>query len=167
MSDCCLTPIQQFIRYIMAETSYFSMRWWWDPLCSRSTRWVFFIVLAYWNNSPQIDMSLHSDSLFWLWANQSLILLLNAACLTKKQQILISVFGLTRPAFERSSTKYTSSSSHKCNLFSPWYNCTHHHHLIKCNLFSPWYNCTHHHHLTNVTCSHHDITVHIIIISQM
>jgi len=28
VSDCCLTPTQQFFSYIMARTSYFSMRWW-------------------------------------------------------------------------------------------------------------------------------------------
>ena len=27
-------------------------------------------VLAYWNNSPRVDMSLHSDTLFWFRANQ-------------------------------------------------------------------------------------------------
>ena len=42
MSDCCLTPIQQYFSYIMATTSSFSMRWWWGPLCSRQTRWVGF-----------------------------------------------------------------------------------------------------------------------------
>jgi len=31
-------PIQQFFSYIMARTSKFPMRWWWDPLCSRPTR---------------------------------------------------------------------------------------------------------------------------------
>ena len=34
-----------------------------------------------------IDMSLHSDTLFWHRANQSLPFLLNAACLVGKQQI--------------------------------------------------------------------------------
>jgi hypothetical protein len=38
-----------------------------------------FKVLAHWNNSPRLDMSLHSATLFWYPANQSLILLLNAA----------------------------------------------------------------------------------------
>jgi hypothetical protein len=52
-------------------------------------------------------------------------------------------------------------TSYICEMMMMCTVCTHHHHLIKCNLFSPWYNCTHHHHLTNVTCSHHDITVHI------
>ena len=32
----------------------------------------------------------------WFWANQSLLFLLNVACLEEKQQIPISVFGLTR-----------------------------------------------------------------------
>jgi hypothetical protein len=71
VSDCCLTPIQQFFSYIMARISLFSMRWWWGPLCSRPTRWVGFLVPAYWNNSPWVDMSLHSDTLFWF---RSLIL---------------------------------------------------------------------------------------------
>jgi hypothetical protein len=74
----------------MARTSLFSTRWWWGPLCSRPTRWVgFFIVLAHWNNSPRVDMSLHSDTLVWFRANQSLLFLLNAACLAEKQQIPI------------------------------------------------------------------------------
>jgi hypothetical protein len=52
-------------------------------------------VDSYWNNSPRVDMSLHSDTLFWFRGNQSLLFLLNAACLAEKQQISI-VFGLTR-----------------------------------------------------------------------
>ena len=50
--------------------------------------WIF-IVLAHWNNSPGVDMSLHSDILFWFWANQCLLLLLTAVCLAEKQQIPI------------------------------------------------------------------------------
>ena len=53
-----------------------------------------FIVLAHWN------MSLHSDTLFWFRANQSLLFLLNIACLVEKQQIPILKSGLTRPGFE-------------------------------------------------------------------
>jgi hypothetical protein len=41
--------------------------------------WIF-IVLVHWNNSPRVDMSLHSDTLFWFRANQSLLFLYNAAC---------------------------------------------------------------------------------------
>jgi hypothetical protein len=45
-------------------------------------------------------MSLHADPLFWFRASQSLLLLLNAACLAEKKQILILVFDLTRPGIE-------------------------------------------------------------------
>ena len=34
-------------------------------------------------------MSLHADTLFWFRANQSLLFLLNAACLAEKQQVPI------------------------------------------------------------------------------
>ena len=50
--------------------------------------WIF-IVLAHWNNSPWTDMSIHSDTLFWFWANQFLLFLINAECLAEKQQIPI------------------------------------------------------------------------------
>ena len=68
------------------ENKLISMRWW-CPLCTRPTllSQIFFIVN--WNNSPLIDMSPHSDTLSWFCANQSLLFLLNAACLAKKQQI--------------------------------------------------------------------------------
>jgi hypothetical protein len=39
------------------------------------------------HNSPRVDMSLHSDTLFWFRSNQSLLFLLNAVCLAEKQQI--------------------------------------------------------------------------------
>ena len=31
------------LLYIMEKTSWFSMRWWWGPLCSRPTHWVGFL----------------------------------------------------------------------------------------------------------------------------
>ena len=40
-------------------------------------------------NQSQVDMSLHWDTLFCFQGNQSLLLLLNAVCLEKKQQIPI------------------------------------------------------------------------------
>jgi len=40
VSDCCLTPSEQFVSYIMTRTNYISLRWWWCPLCTRQTRWV-------------------------------------------------------------------------------------------------------------------------------
>jgi len=51
------------------------------------------IVPTHWNNSPQLHMYSHLISL--LQANQSLLLLLNVACLAEKQQIFILVFELT------------------------------------------------------------------------
>jgi uncharacterized membrane protein len=45
--------------------------------------------LDFYSASSLIDMSLHSDTLFWFWANQSLLILLIAACLAEKQQIPI------------------------------------------------------------------------------
>ena len=46
-------------------------------------------MLAHWNKIPRVDMSLHSDTLFWFRANQSLLFLFNAACLADKQQMPI------------------------------------------------------------------------------
>jgi len=37
-SDCFLMTSEQYFSYIMARTSYISMRWWWCPLCTRQTR---------------------------------------------------------------------------------------------------------------------------------
>ena len=63
------------------------MRWWWgDPLCTRPTRLVVF--LAHWNNNLRVDMSPHLNILTWFWANQSLLLLLNAAYLDEKHVII-------------------------------------------------------------------------------
>ena len=62
------------------------MRWYWGLLCTRPTRlfWIF-ILLAHWNNSTWVEMSPHLDTLCWFRANQSLLFLLNAACLVEKQ----------------------------------------------------------------------------------
>ena len=50
--------------------------------------WIF-IVLAHWNYSLLVDMSLHSDTLSRFQTIQFLLLLLNAACLAEKQQMPI------------------------------------------------------------------------------
>ena len=60
-----------------------------------------FIVLAHWNNSLWVDMTLHSDTLFRFRANQPLLFLLHAACLVEKQQkSSFIVFGLILPGLE-------------------------------------------------------------------
>jgi hypothetical protein len=38
-----------------------------------------------------VDISLHSDTLFWFRANQSLLFLLNASCLVEKQQLHVPI----------------------------------------------------------------------------
>ena len=67
--------------------------------------WIF-IVLAHWNNSPRIGMSLHLDTLSWFRANQSLLFLLNAAFLAEKQQIpiLLSLVWPDQGSNQRSTT---------------------------------------------------------------
>ena len=47
-------------------------------------------------------MSFHSDTLSWFEDNQSLLLILNAACLEKRQipMLFTIVFDLTQPGFE-------------------------------------------------------------------
>jgi len=76
--------------YIMARTCYIlkEMMMMSKLYKTNTLSWIF-IVLAHWNNSPWVDMSLHSDTLFWFRANQSLLLFLSAACLAEKQQIPI------------------------------------------------------------------------------
>ena len=68
-------------------------------------------MLAHWNNSPRIDMSPHLDTLFRFQANQSLLFLLNAACLAEKQQIPIlqSLVWPDRGSNPRSTTLETST----------------------------------------------------------
>ena len=58
VSDCRLMPSEQFFSYAMADTSHILMRWWWCPLYTRSTHSCIFKALAYWNNSPHVDMLL-------------------------------------------------------------------------------------------------------------
>ena len=113
MSDCCLTPSQQFFQLYHGENKLIFN----EMMMIRSAlfltnmlSWIF-IVLAHWNNSLWIDMWLHLDTLFWFRANQSLLFLLNAACLAEKQQNTnFIVFGLTRPGLE--TTIYRTRDKH-------------------------------------------------------
>ena len=69
-------------------------------------------MLAHWNNSLWVDMSLHSDTLIWFRANQSLLFLLTAACLEEKQATNTNfiVLGLTWPGLE--PTIYRTRGDH-------------------------------------------------------
>jgi hypothetical protein len=63
VSDCCLISSQQFFSYLMARTSYFSMRCGWGPF-----GWIF-LMLPHWKNSPRIDTSPYPDTLSWKLSN--------------------------------------------------------------------------------------------------
>ena len=58
-------------------------------------------MLVHWNNSPWVDMLLHSVTVFWFRAIQSLLFLLNTNLL---------VFGLTQP--ELDPTIYRTRGEH-------------------------------------------------------
>ena len=65
-----ITVLQCFIyiSIIMARRSNISIRWQRYPFYIRSK---IVIVLVHWNNNPQIDISLHSNTLSWLRASLS------------------------------------------------------------------------------------------------
>ena len=48
------------------------------------------IIIALTETTPRVDISLHSDTLFWFRDNQSLLFLLSAACLVGKLQLPIT-----------------------------------------------------------------------------
>ena len=88
--DCCLMPSEQCLQLHVyhGENKLHLMKQWWCPFCTRLTRSLSCLVLAHWINSPQ-DMFLYLDKLIWFWANQSFLILFNAAYLMGKQQIPI------------------------------------------------------------------------------
>ena len=61
MSDCCLTPNEQFFSYIMARISCIPWKDDKDLFMSNTPNFIF-IVLAYWNKSPRVDISLHLEA---------------------------------------------------------------------------------------------------------
>jgi hypothetical protein len=107
MSDFMTHRVSGCVIVAYRQVSSFSAISWWEQVTFRSHLygtstpiWTF-IVLSHWNNSLQVDMLPHWDTLFWLQANQSLLICFNAACLAEKQQILnIIVVGLTLQGLE-------------------------------------------------------------------
>ena len=96
VSDSCLKPIQQFFSYIMLIFNAMMMR---PALFQTNTLSWIFIVLAHWNNSLQVIMSLHSGTLFWFQGNQfvcSFSLMLRAYRRSNKYQFYSLWFYLTR-----------------------------------------------------------------------
>jgi len=76
VSDCCLTPNEQFSAYIMARQVTFDELMVVPALYWTNTLSWKLIVLVHWSNSPRVDMSAHSDTLSWFRSNQSLLFLL-------------------------------------------------------------------------------------------
>ena len=89
-TDRCLTPILQFVSYIMARASCMSMRW--CLFYIRPKRIYNFLVLAQWYNRARLDISLNPYTLSWFRTNMSLPFSLNAVCLADKQPIQISLY---------------------------------------------------------------------------
>jgi len=56
----------------------FNERMMWSALYKSNTLSLICIMVAHWNNSMRIKMSLHSDTVSWFRANQSLLFLLDA-----------------------------------------------------------------------------------------
>ena len=83
---------------------------------TKTLSWIF-IVLAHWNNSPRIDTSLHSDTLSWFRANQSLLFLLNAAYLAEKLSGLIRL-GLEPMIYHTRSEHANHYTNHAVSLWS-------------------------------------------------
>ena len=90
MSDWCLTPTQQFFRYPdISWPEQANVQWDDDNeihfVLDQHAK-LDCVVLAHWNISSRIDMSLRTDTLFWYRANQSLFFLLNAAFIAKSNK---------------------------------------------------------------------------------
>jgi len=89
-------PSKQFFSYILARTNFISMRWWWGPLCIRTTHTETTIRPHY----------LIYNTLSWILIvlkltettvrphypdSQSLLLLLNVVCSVEKHQLSILI----------------------------------------------------------------------------
>jgi hypothetical protein len=92
------------------EKKLHSMKWWWCPLGSRPTRWIF-IVLAHWNNSLRVDMSIHSRHIIPI-LSQPVFALTPECCVLSGEATNTNsiVFGLTRPGLEH--TIYCTRGKH-------------------------------------------------------
>ena len=78
------------------------------------------------NDTPMVNVLLHSGTLSWFWAKQALVLLLNAASLAEKLQIPISLFLLivsnTRfTALEKSTNTISANIFFQHTCPSTWY----------------------------------------------
>ena len=91
-SDCCVTPIELFSATCIS---------WWEQV---TLKWGEQL------STGRHDAPLGQSILSRFRANQSLLFLLNAACITEKQQIPILVFDVTRSGLE--PTIYRTRGEH-------------------------------------------------------
>ena len=80
-----------FLLYHGENKSIFNEMMMRSALYSTNTLSWIFIVLAHWNNSPQVHMSAHSYTLSWFWANPSSFCILSGEAIN----ITFLSFGLT------------------------------------------------------------------------
>ena len=146
----------------MARCTWYNIMW--SSLSVTCDKWVserasvaerlscIFIVLTHWNNSPQLGMSLHSDTLFWFRAIQYLLFLFNAVCLAEKQQISIFCSLWIDPTWTRTHDLPHSSPVKVSRLtITPPTQCLCL--IVLClNSVSTWYKQLYQHNLH--TCSH-------------
>jgi hypothetical protein len=71
--------------------------------------WIFNSASSQKKTSPRIDLSLHSDTLYWFRSNQSSLILLNGVCFAEKQQIPIHIVTIYRTRGEHAK-HYTTDA---------------------------------------------------------
>jgi hypothetical protein len=105
MKELVIIAYDHFFSYIMTRTSY--IRWYVDiRFVLDQHAWLDFKCV-----SSRVDMSLHSDTLSWLCANQSLLFLLNNTVCCN-----FMVIDLTRPELEL--TIYHTRGEHSNHFIS-------------------------------------------------
>jgi len=82
VSDWVSEWVSEFFGYVMARTGYIRLDYDISIITDQPAQLDF--LLAHWNNSPQINISLYSNTLFWFQVSPFLLLLQNVACLAEK-----------------------------------------------------------------------------------
>jgi len=96
--DYCLTPCEKLFSHTMAGTNFIDKMIMMSTLYKTKTLSWIFIVPANWNNSRLVDMFVVAPLGHIIMTNQFLLLLVNAACLSREAtNTNFRVFGLTRP----------------------------------------------------------------------
>jgi hypothetical protein len=112
---CCFTSIQEFFNYILWRVQ---VNFQWEDGKVR-LHWVgFFLVLAHWNNSPRVDISLQSDTLFWFRANAAM-LRLSINWKSIKKTCFYFLVQYTRKCIN--STHLSNIPIQLCVIYSKWF----------------------------------------------